>query len=159
MVKSKSQKSAPRKRTVKKVYTGYKGKYVAGLKGKKLEQRKRELARNQRLKKSGSTAIYNTKYWKTDRGVKTKRSQYTERFHRKYGENVKSLPQIARATGFPLSCLQQVFKRGLAAWGSGHRRGASQSAWAYARVFSFVTGGKTSKTADKKLYQECKRRK
>lgn len=159
MVKSNTKKSAPRKKSVMKtVYTGYKGKYVAGLRGKKLEQRKRELARNQKLKKSGNKAVYNTKYWKTDKGVKTKRSQYTERFHRKYGENVKSLPQVSKATGFPLSCLRQVYNRGLAAWGSGHRTGASQHAWAMARVYSFVTGGKTSKTADRKLYLECKKK-
>jgi len=146
-------------RTTKKVYTGYKGKYVKGLKGKSLTKRKSELKRNQRLAKSGSKKVYNKSYWKSDKGVKTKRSSYTQTFHRRYGQNVKSLPQIAKATGFPLSCLRKVYNKGMAAWRTGHRPGASQQGWAYARVHSFVTGGKTSKTADKKLYEECKRKK
>ena len=39
----------------------------------------------------------------------------------------------------------------MAAWKSGHRPGASQKAWAYARINSFLTGGKTVKV-DKKEF-------
>jgi Fe-Mn family superoxide dismutase len=40
--------------------------------------------------------------------------------------------------------LSRVFDKGLAAWQTGgHRPGASQGAWAYARVASFLVGGKT----------------
>ena len=148
--------SNSKKSTNGKVYTGYKGSYVKGLSGKKLQQRKRELARNQKLSKQGSKKIYEKSYWKTDINSKTKKSSYTQQFHKKYGKDVKSLPQIAKATGFPLSCLKKVYNKGMAAWTTGHRPGASQQGWAYARVHSFVTGGKTSKTADKKLYEECK---
>lgn len=155
---SKKSVGKGRKSRKIKVYTGYKGKYVKGLSGKKLEQRKKELARNQKLAKQGSKKVYDKKYWKTDMYGKSKKSSYTQRFHKIYGDNVKSLPQISKATGFPLSCLQKVYNKGLAAYGSGHRMGVkiSQQSWAYARVHSFVTGGKTSKTADKKLYEECK---
>jgi len=142
-----------------KVYTGYKGKYVKGLSGKKLQQRKKELGRNQKLEKQGSKKIYQKSYWKSDKNAKIKKSSYTQQFHKKYGKDVRSLPQISKATGFPLSCLKQVYNRGMAAWRTGHRPGASQQGWAYARVHSFVTGGKTSKTADKKLYEECKSKK
>jgi hypothetical protein len=34
-------------------------------------------------------------------------------------------------------------KRGMAAWKTGHRPGANQEQWGYARVNSFLTGGKT----------------
>ena len=156
--KSTNKKKNSRKSGNVKVYTGYKGSYVKGISGKKLQQRKKELARNQKLAKQGSKKVYDKKYWKTDKYGKSKKSSYTQRFHKIYGDNVKSLPQIAKATGFPLSCLRKVYNKGLAAYGSGHRIGVkiSQQSWAYARVHSFVTGGKTSKTADKKLYEQCR---
>ena len=47
--------------------------------------------------------------------------------------------------------LKKVWRKGMAAWKSGHRPGASQKAWAYARINSFLTGGKTVKV-DKKEF-------
>lgn len=67
-----------------------------------------------------------------------------------------ALQNKADETGFPLAILRQVYDRGLAAWRTGHRPGVKQHQWAMARVNSFVTGGKTSRTADKKLYQRAK---
>lgn len=90
----------------------------------------------------------------TDRGVKTRRSSYTQRFRRKYGDKVRTLPEISRATGVPLRVLRQVYRRGMAAWRTGHRPGASQQAWAWARVYSYVMKGKTYYTADKNLRQK-----
>jgi hypothetical protein len=96
--------------------------------------------------------------FKTDEGVRTKPSSYTQRFHARYGDDVTSLAQIARASHEDVApdvslrtyrrALQTVFDRGLAAWATGHRPGASQTAWGYARVHSFVLGGKTRQTAD-----------
>lgn len=89
--------------------------------------------------------------FKTDEGVKTRTSTYTQKFRKKYGQNVKSLPEISRATGVPLKTLQTVYNRGLAAWRTGHRPGASPQAWGYARVHSFIMKGKTYYTADADL--------
>ncbi len=89
--------------------------------------------------------------FETDKGVKTRPSSYTQRFRKKYGPDVKSLPEIAKATGIPLKTIKTVYNRGLAAWRTGHRPGASPQAWGYARVHSFVTKGKTYYTADKDL--------
>ena len=89
--------------------------------------------------------------FKTDEGIKTRTSSYTQKFRKKYGQNVKSLPEISRATGVPLKTLQTIYNRGLAAWRTGHRPGASPQAWGYARVHSFVVKGKTYYTADKDL--------
>jgi hypothetical protein len=86
----------------------------------------------------------------TDKNVKTRTSSYTKRFREKY-PNAKSLPEIAKATKIPLKTLRTVYDRGLAAWRTGHRPGASPQAWAYARVHSFVMKGKTYYTADKDL--------
>lgn len=87
----------------------------------------------------------------TDEGVKTRTSSYTRRFREKY-PNAKSLPEIAKATKIPLKNLKIVYDRGLAAWRTGHRPGASPQAWAYARVHSYVTKGKTYYTADADLH-------
>jgi len=89
--------------------------------------------------------------FKTDKGIKTRTSSYTQKFRKKYGQNVKSLPEISKATGVPLKTIQTVYNRGLAAWRTGHRPGASPQAWGYARVHSFVMKGKTYYTADKDL--------
>jgi hypothetical protein len=89
--------------------------------------------------------------FKTDEGIKTRTSSYTQKFRKKYGQNVKSLPEISKATGVPLKTLQTIYNRGLAAWRTGHRPGASPQAWGYARVHSFVMKGKTYYTADKDL--------
>ena len=89
--------------------------------------------------------------FKTDEGVKTRTSSYTQRFRKKY-PGVKSLPEIAKATKIPLKTLQTVYNRGLAAWRTGHRPGASPQAWGYARVHSYVMKGKTYRTADKNLH-------
>jgi hypothetical protein len=89
--------------------------------------------------------------FKTDEGIKTRTSSYTQKFRRKYGQNVKSLPEISKATKIPLKTLQTIYNRGLAAWRTGHRPGASPQAWGYARVHSFVMKGKTYYTADANL--------
>jgi hypothetical protein len=88
--------------------------------------------------------------FKSDKGVKTRKSSYTERFHKKY-PGVKSLPEISKATGVPVKTLQTVYDRGMAAWRTGHRPGASAQAWGMARVHSFVLHGKTYRTADADL--------
>ena len=89
--------------------------------------------------------------FKTDEGIKTRTSTYTQKFRKKYGQNVKSLPEISKATGVPLKIIQTVYNRGLAAWRTGHRPGASPQAWGYARVHSFIMKGKTYYTADADL--------
>ena len=88
--------------------------------------------------------------FKTDTKVKTRTSSYTQRFRKKY-PGVKSLPDIAKATGIPLRTLKTIYNRGLAAWRTGHRPGATPQQWGYARVHSFVVKGKTYYTADKDL--------
>ena len=57
----------------------------------------------------------------------------------------------------PYGILKKVYDRGMAAWKGGHRPGATQQQWAFARVNSFVT--KSSGTwgkADKDLAQKVR---
>lgn len=72
-------------------------------------------------------------------------------------EEARSLEAKAQKSGIPLSVLRKVYNRGLAAWRTGHRPGASQHAWAHARVNSFITKGKgTWGGADKDLASKVK---
>ena len=93
------------------------------------------------------------KKFKTDEGVKTKTSSYTRKFRDKY-PYAKSLNEISKVTKIPLKILQTIYNRGLAAWRTGHRPGASPQAWGYARVHSYVMKGKTYYTADKNLHSK-----
>ena len=68
---------------------------------------------------------------------------------------LKGLQNKAEKSGIPYGILKQVYNRGMAAWKTGHRPGASQQQWAYARVNSFITGGKTRTTADKDLWAKA----
>jgi hypothetical protein len=68
----------------------------------------------------------------------------------------KALKNKSDKTGFPLGILKQVWRKGYAAWKTGHIPGTTPQQWAMARVNSFVTGGKTTKMHDKKLYQRAK---
>jgi hypothetical protein len=90
------------------------------------------------------------KDFKTNKDIKTRTSSYTQRFRKKY-PGVKSLPDIAKATKIPLKTIETVYNRGLAAWRTGHRPGASPQAWGYARVHSYVMKGKTYRTANANL--------
>lgn len=72
-------------------------------------------------------------------------------------ESKKAVQNKAKETGVPYKILKQVYDRGIAAWRTGHRPGTTPHQWGLARINSFVTGGKTSKTADKDLYAKAKK--
>ena len=122
-------------------------KYHRGLTRRQNAERRRSATRRTRMSWKNPKAYVP---WKSDKGVRTKTSSYTSRFHKKC-PGAKSLPQISRCTKVPTKTLRTVYNRGMAAWRTGHRPGASQHAWGMARVHSFVMHGKTWRTADKDL--------
>ena len=69
-----------------------------------------------------------------------------------------ALQKKADKSGVSLGILRQVYNRGMAAWKTGHRPGATQQQWAFARVNSFLTGGGARK-ADADLWSKAKGRK
>ena len=76
---------------------------------------------------------------------------------RMYIESMAGLKTKAEKSGMPYSILKKVYDRGMAAWKSGHRPGASQQQWAYARVNSFITKSSgTWGSADKDLAKQVK---
>lgn len=58
---------------------------------------------------------------------------------------MKSLRNKAELTNSPLGALTTVYRKGMAAWKTGHRPGVSQHQWAMGRVNSFLGGGKARK--------------
>jgi len=97
-----------------------------------------------------------------------------QKFNKKYGQpltTANGLDDISKLSGIKKSILKEVFERGEGAWGSNissvrmksgaknpavkdRRRKMGKEQWAYARVYSFVMGGKTQKTADKDLWDK-----
>ena len=72
-------------------------------------------------------------------------------------ETIKAVQNKAKKTGMPYSILKQVYNRGMAAWKGGHRPGATQQQWAFARVNSFVTKSPgTWGKADKDLAKQVR---
>lgn len=61
------------------------------------------------------------------------------------GSVMKALRNKAELTNAPLGAITTVYRKGLAAWKTGHRPGVSQHQWAMGRVNSFLGGGKARK--------------
>lgn len=69
-----------------------------------------------------------------------------EKKKRKGGNNVTAaLKNKAEKANAPMGALRAIYNKGLAAWRTGHRPGASQHAWAMARVNSVLAGGPARK--------------
>jgi len=97
-----------------------------------------------------------------------------DKYNKKYGFATSashSLADISKTTGISKGILQQVYNRGMGAWNTniasvrvaatGRKDPSAPRAvkmgkqqWSYARVYSFVMGGKTQKTADKDLWEK-----
>lgn len=90
----------------------------------------------------------------TDKDIKTRPSRYTKAFYDAF-PGAKSLQQKARATGIPLKIIREVYDKGVAAWRTGHRPGATKEQWGYARVHSFIMLGCTAFTADRYLVKNA----
>ena len=72
-------------------------------------------------------------------------------------EKITALVNKAKKSGMPYSILKKVYDRGMAAYKTGHRPGATPQQWALARVNSFTT--KSSGTwggADKDLAKQVR---
>ena len=66
-------------------------------------------------------------------------------------EKIEGLVNKSKQTGVPYSILKKSYDRGMAAWKGGHRPGASQQQWAFARVNSMLTGGKADPDLQKQI--------
>lgn len=72
-------------------------------------------------------------------------------------EQIEGLKKKSEKSGIPYGILKTVYDRGMAAYKTGHRPGATAQQWAFARVNSFITKGKgTWGGADKDLAAKVK---
>jgi len=72
-------------------------------------------------------------------------------------EKIEGLENKSDKSGIPYGILKQVYDRGMAAWKGGHRPGTTPQQWAFARVNSFITKGKTYYTADADLAKKARK--
>ncbi len=83
---------------------------------------------------------------------KSKESTWTQKFNKIYGKRLdemkggRSKRNIAKITGIPYKAIDEVFKKGEGAYYSaGSRPNQTAQSWAYARVYSYLLGGKARK--------------
>lgn len=126
----------------------------------------RGLSKTRKAKRKAEIRKFGTRHWKdpkayvgfqTNKGVKTRKSSYSAEWEKLF-PGVKSLKERAELTGVPLDLIEQSYNRGMAAWRTGHRPGATQQQWGYARVSSMLLLGKTALTTDSDLVNQAKKR-
>jgi hypothetical protein len=130
----------------------------------RIAKREAEETMEKAKKKSvSSKELY--KDWESDkkfrkRQKKVPKSPATKAYEDMFAETSgtdTALKNKSRESGIPLRILRQVFKRGMAAWRSGHRPGVAPQQWALGRVNSFITGKGGARKADSDLWKKTKR--
>lgn len=142
-----------RRKTLKKDRPRWPNKYYTGLTRKQAAQRRKEILKFGAMDWRDPRAYVG---FKTDRFGKRRTSSYTMKFRRMFPE-ARSLEDRAAATGVPVKFIKESYDRGLAAWRTGHRPGATPQQWGYARVASFLLCGKTHYGPDSDLVRATRR--
>ena len=138
-------------------------KYTKGLGESTQDRRRAEIRKRLKGKKSFEPLP-------GDARAKTRESRYTKRIKDsglrkviqeettkgKGSTRERFIKAVARVTDIPKPIIQEVYNKGLAAWAVGHRPGATQDQWARARMYSFLSKGRTTETADKQLFIQAK---
>ena len=138
-------------------------KYTKGLGESTQDRRRAEIRKRQKGKES-------FKPLPGDAKAETKPSKYTKRLKEsglrqviqeettkgRGSSRARFISATARVTEIPKPIIQKVYEKGLAAWAVGHRPGATQDQWARARVYSFLSKGKTIEKADRELFEKAK---
>jgi hypothetical protein len=143
-----------RNKTLKKNRPTWPPKYYRGLSKKAQTQRRKEILKFGKLGWKNPKAYVG---FKTDRGVKTRKSGYVATWNRLF-PGVTSMSEKAKVTGVPEDLLRESYNRGMAAWRTGHRPGATEQQWGHARVDSLLLCGKTSKGPDADLFRKAQTR-
>ena len=122
-------------------------KYTAGLKGKEKQAQIKSIKEGKPRPKTSA---------------KSKPSSATIAFNKKYGKQLdkmkggRSKRNIAKVTGIPFKAIDEVFKKGEAAYfTSGSRPNQTPQSWARARLASAITGGKAGKVDKKEIKEGC----
>jgi hypothetical protein len=127
-------------------------KYYKGLTVRQKQIRKKEIEKFG-AKDWKDPAAY--RGFRSDTFIPTKSSSYTKEWKKQFPEAL-SLQDKAKVTGVPLKAIKASYDRGMAAWRTGHRPGATEQQWGYARVHSFLLCGKTYHTTDSDIARKAK---
>jgi len=148
------------KKNPKDPESGLNKSYVAGLSSATAKARRAHWSKTSKMDPKNPAAYEPAP---GDKEAKTKESKYTKAYRAKFGEEsmleeididesaAAGLAKKAKESGVSLGTLQKVYRRGVAAWRTGHRPGTTPQQWGMARVNSYITKGKTYHTADKDL--------
>jgi len=164
-MKKKTKEMQEERKAPRDKGSGLPKKYVSGLSDKEAKQKAKEIERRMELPKDHPDAYKPVDDVEDPSIIDKKKSQQkskaTAKFQKAFGESfieyieekkIKGIENKAKKTGVSYGILKQVYDRGMAAWRTGHRPGIAQQQWAFARINSFLTGGKTQKTTDKDLW-------
>ena len=154
----------------KKVNPGYLTKDKSAMR-KEIEKHSEKDAGDASAYTSHPKGGWKADYTKSGKKYKTRQSKWTSKFKRMYGESVDydsseegvlreilsqlveeillekrnnvttALKNKAEKANAPMGALRAIYNKGLAAWRTGHRPGASQHQWAMGRVNSVLAGG------------------
>lgn len=104
--------------------------------------------RDAHFKKHGKKADDDSSAYKPapgDKSAETKPSKYTKAFRDMYNEehsmenvNESSFEDKSKKSGISVATLKKVYRRGVAAWKTGHRPGTTPEQWGHARVNAFI---------------------
>ena len=124
-------------------------RYYRGLTKQEARTRKREIEHFKRMDWRDPKAYvgFKTDAIKSVTDRRKRKSNYTLAWDRLF-PGKKTLKQRSAVTGVPLKYIDTVFRRGSAAWRTGHRPGQTPQSWSYPRVSSFLLCGKTHYTVD-----------
>ena len=115
--------------------------YTAGLSRKDKKKQQKNLKKSTKDYEKG-------KYTSRPKlkSFKSKKSNWTSKFEKKYGKDVKKYKQISKVTGIPVPALKAVVKKGMGAYySSGSRPNQTAESWGKARMYSYIMGGPTRK--------------
>lgn len=137
--------------------------YMTGLDDETKEEKKEQMKKQAKMDDDDPKAYKELAGDKEAREKgKVKTSKHVKKYHELYGDKKneslvfeekakgdrgpidnpdieKALKKKQKETGVPLALLRIIMRRGMAAWRTGHRPGATQQQWGYARVNSFLT--------------------
>ena len=145
--------SRNKRKTLKKNNPAWPPKYYRGLTKEAADKRRAEILKFGNMHWDDPRAYVG---FKTDIGVKTRKSQYTADWDALF-PGKRSLTDKSIATGVPVKFIKESYNRGVAAWRTGHRPGATPQQWGYARVHSYLLCGKTHYSTDSDLVRGAKR--
>ena len=128
-------------------------KYFSGLTDRQRTQRRKEISQRSKLSWKNQKAY---RPFKTDLLAKTRKSKYNLEWKKKFPKST-TIQDASKITGVPARLIQKSYNRGIAAWRTGHRPGATKEQWGAERYRSMLLCGKTHYTADSDLVSSAKK--